>query len=209
MGFFSHLADVATGKNEKRNKLLVNNLNFFTNRLYPKGERRSHSSYACIWSDACIHTSYYFLDELFFGNQEDEFIAKPFRSKLPLIGPGNVLELFKILAIYTLVRNYSCADGREEMFNAVGTTFKDFQIKVFEYFDFHEEHKRIHQDFMNDEDLEINKFSRLILNLFEQKGFGGKPTRDHLTIQAFIAYLHHFYMKPFDDILEKLYIEYS
>ena len=209
MGIFSHLSDVATGRNEKRNKLLVNNLNFLTNRLYPNSQRRQGSSYACIWSDACVHTSYYFLDDLFLGksNQEDDFITKPFRSKLHLIGPANMLELFKVLAIYLLVRN-TRGENINEMFDAVGIALEEFIEKVFYYFDFHDEHKNIYKEFMSDGELEANRFTRLILNLFEQKAFGAQPTKDHLTIQAFKSYLHHFLMVPFDSILEKLYGEY-
>ena len=206
MGFFSHIGDVISGKIDKRNILLNDNLNLIEERIENfKGKTRTNRSRA--WCDACASSAYVFLDFLFFiqlHNKDEIKFVEPLRNQLDRVSKKSAYDMFKVLVRYRL----ACNSGSSDFHNFIAegepaqklaepdVLFERFRDDVFEIWGFTEE----------DEDL-YDKFEALLseptiyflktYREFVAKGYGFKPENTITGTAVFSSLLERVFSRTF------------
>ena len=105
MGLFSHLGDVVSGKNYKRNVLLTDNLNFILERA-EKLKDHNKIGFAQVWAGACSYSANYIIDYLLFDkcDKQDEIqFLREFQKNIARLTTQSTYELFKIIACHHLL----------------------------------------------------------------------------------------------------------
>jgi hypothetical protein len=194
MGLFSHIGDVVSGKNYKRNVLLVDNLNFIAERVEGfKGKTRTRV--ARPWSDACALAAYAFLDYILFGEvrgeQERELVA-PLRKNLDRVNKRSAYDMFKILVCYQLACVSDYSEFRKFLSKSESRTgpveidqlWENLKKDIFQIWGFTEEDKNLYGEFeayVTEAVLYIQKVYRE----FVAKGYGFEPEHTVFTAGVF------------------------
>ena len=197
MGLFSHLREVASGRNFIQNQL-VDNFNKTLSRI----EHSKSQKFIEDWSVLCTMNIDRLLGELFFRSGKlDEYIG--FVKHLSQLNEARIVAIYKLLLGH-FVATFLSNQSNQEFLQIINLSERNFKKGIFRIFEFTQDdyvtYTRLHEEQIKEPH---PGYAANLHNEFLNKGFGVTAQKSIIAATAFMPFLVNAY-KSFIDCLTEM-----